>query len=90
MKIKVEFGPNQYFVDYEKERFNMSEALKLSGLYAGMCYDKEGLSHLLQEEETKTMRRANMTMVNAHHSVFDHVNINLNIEGIPKILAMIL
>lgn len=90
MKIKVEFGPNQYFVDYEKERFNMSEALKLSGLYAGMCYDKEGLNHLLQEEETKTMRRANMTMVNAHHSVFDHVNINLNIEGIPKILAMVL
>lgn len=89
-KICVEFGPYQYLVDYEKSKFNKELAIKLSGLYAGICYDKEGLNHLLQEPEDKTMRRANMTMVNAHHSVFDHVNINLNIQNLPKILAMVL
>lgn len=89
-KIKVGFGPYQYFVDYEKEKFDKDMAVKLSGLYAGICYDKEGLNHLMQEPETKTMKRANMTMSNAHHSVFDHVSINLNIQNIPKILAMVL
>ena len=89
-KISVEFGPYQYFVDYEKEKFDKDMAVKLSGLYAGICYDKEGLNHLMQEPETKTMKRANMTMSNAHHSVFDHVSINLNIQNIPKILAMVL
>lgn len=89
-KITVEFGPDQYFVDYEKGQFKKDEAIKLSGLYAGICYDKEGLDHLMQEPEEKTVKRANMTMSNAHHSVFDHVNVNLYIEGLPKILAMVL
>ena len=89
-KITVGFGPYQYFVDYGTGKFKRDDVLKLSGLYAGMCYDKEGLSHLMEEPEEKTVRRANMTKDNAHHSVFDHVWVNLNIEGIPKILAMVL
>ena len=89
-KIKVGFGPYQYFVNYDKERFDKEAAIKLSGLYAGICYDKEGLNHLMQEPESKTTGRANMTMSNAHHSVFDHVTINLNIQNLPKILAMVL
>ena len=89
-KIKVGFGPYQYFVDYDKEKFDKEAAVKLSGLYAGICYDKEGLNHLMQEPESKTVGRANMTMSNAHHSVFDHVNVNLNIQNLPKILAMVL
>ena len=89
-KIKVGFGPYQYFVNYDKEKFDKEAAIKLSGLYAGICYDKEGLNHLMQEPESKTTGRANMTMSNAHHSVFDHVTINLNIQNLPKILAMVL
>lgn len=89
-KVRVEFGPYQYFVDYEKGEFKKDEAMKLSGLYAGMCYDKEGLDHLMQEPEFKTINRVNNNKVNAHHSVFDHVNVNLWLQNIPKILAMVL
>lgn len=31
-----------------------------------------------------------MTLISGHHSVFDHTTYNLALEGIPKILAMIL
>ena len=89
-KIRVEFGPYQYFVNYDEQKFDKEAAIKLSGLYAGICYDKEGINHLMQEDESKTIRRANMTMSNAHHSVFDHVNVNLSIQNLPKILAMVL
>lgn len=89
-KIRIEFGPYQYFVDYESGTFKKEEAMKLSGLYAGMCYDKEGLDHLMQEPEVKTFKRVEHNKENAHHSVFDHVNVNLWFQNIPKILAMVL
>lgn len=87
-KIKINILPNQFLnVD---GTFNKSEALKLSGKIAGICYDKEGFSHLQNEPEEKTLRRINMTLNNGHHSVYDHIFINFNIQNIPKILAMVL
>lgn len=87
-KIKVSILPNKYLKP--DGTFDKEEAIKLSGKIAGICYDKEGFSHLEQEPEEKTMRRVNMTLNNGHHSVYDHITINFNLQNIPKILAMVI
>lgn len=86
--IKVSILKNQYL--NEDGTFNKEQAIILSGKIAGICYDKEGFSHLENEPLEKTMRRVDMTLNNGHHSVYDHVMINFNFQNIPKILAMIL
>lgn len=88
MEIKVGILPNQFLKS--DGSFNKEEAIKLSGKIAGVCYDKEGFSHLENEPKEKTMRRVDMTLNNGHHSVYDHIMISFNIQNIPKILAMVL
>lgn len=66
------------------------EAIKFSGKAAGICYMPDTWETLSEEEEEKTIRRANNTLVSGHHSVFGHPTYNLIFEDIPKILAMIL
>lgn len=87
--IKIDILPNCQYLN-EDGTFNKDEAIKLSGKIAGVCYDKEGFDHLMHEDEKKTIKRANMTLNDGHHSVFGHVNLSLNLQGIPKILAMTL
>ncbi|MGN1379269.1 MAG: FAD-dependent thymidylate synthase [Bacilli bacterium] len=87
-KIKVGILPNQFLKS--DGTFDKDEAIKLSGKIAGVCYDKEGFEHLKNEPEEKTMRRVDMTLNNGHHSVYDHIIINFNLQNIPKILAMVL
>lgn len=87
-KIKVGILPNQFLK--KDGTFDKNEAIKLSGKIAGVCYDKEGFTHLEYEQEEKTMRRVNMTLNNGHHSVYDHISISFNLQNLPKILAMVL
>lgn len=87
--IKIDILPNCQYLN-EDGTFNKDEAIKLSGKIAGVCYDKEGFDHLMHEDEKKTIKRANTTLNNGHHSVFGHVNLSLNLQGVPKILAMTL
>ncbi len=87
-KVKVGILPNQFLKS--NGTFDKDEAIKLSGKIAGVCYDKEGFSHLENEPEEKTLRRVNRTLNNGHHSVYDHISISLNLQNIPKILAMVL
>ena len=84
MKIKVIASTT---VGYEMPK---EEALNFSGKSAGICYLPDTLETLFNEPEEKTMKRANMTLKSGHHSVFNHPTYNLSLEGIPKILAMIL
>lgn len=86
--IKIEILPNLFLND--NGSFNKDKALDLCGKIAGVCYDKEGFNHLKNEDALKTNRRIEMTLNNGHHSVYDHIFINLNIHNIPKILAMVL
>lgn len=87
-KMKIDILPN-YFLR-EDGTFNKDEAILLSGKIAGICYDKEGFTHLMGEQIDKTMRRIDMTLNNGHHSVYDHITISFNMQNIPKILAMLL
>ncbi len=66
------------------------EAVNFSGKSAGICYLPDTLDVLFNEPIEKTEKRAKMNIQSGHHSVFQHVTYNLSLEGIPKILAMIL
>ena len=74
-------------VGYKMEK---NEAIDFSGKSAGICYMKDDIKALFSEDKEKTLKRANMTLKSGHHSVFGHPTYNLSLEGIPKILAMIL
>lgn len=87
-KIKVGILPNQFLK--EDGTFDKDEAIMLSGKIAGVCYDKEGFTHLINEPVERTMRRIDMTLNDGHHSVYDHILINFNLQNLPKILAMVL
>ncbi len=71
-------------------KISKEEAVDFSGKEAGICYLPDELDKLLNEDSEKTLKRANRTLKSGHHSVFGHVHYNLSLEGIPKILAMIL
>ena len=66
------------------------EALDFSGKSAGICYLPDTLETLFSEPAEKTEKRTNGNLKSGHHSVFGHATYNLSLEGIPKIIAMIL
>ncbi len=66
------------------------EAVDFSGKAAGICYLPDTVEKLFSEKEEKTRKRATMNITSGHHSVFGHPTYNLILEGIPKIIAMIL
>lgn len=84
MKIKV-FSSTKAGYVLPKE-----EALMLSGQNSGICYLPVTLEKLFSEPKKDTERRINGNIEAGHHSVFGHATYTLILEGIPKILAMIL
>lgn len=86
--IEIKILPN-YFLNSDGS-FNKDDAISLDGKIAGICYDKEGFSHLEGESKEKTNRRVDMTINNGHHSVYGHTMISFDIKNLPKALAMVL
>lgn len=60
------------------------------GKVGGVCYMPKSFEELMSEDNEKTQRRIENTMGSGHHSVFEHGYITLNLEGIPKLFAMVL
>ncbi len=87
-EMNVEILKNCYI--NEDGKLDREKSKLFSGKVAGVCYAKEGYKQLENEDVSKTEKRINMTMDNGHHSVYDHITITLNLENIPKILAMVL
>ncbi len=87
-KLKIKLVEEQF--SDKNDKFDQGDALALSGRIAGVCYDKEGYSHIKNEDYKKTERRIDMTLDSGHHSVYDHVNVRLEIQNIPKMLAMVI
>ena len=84
MKIKVIASTKVgYFLSKE-------DAVDFSGKSAGICYLPDTVETLFSEPTEKTQRRVNGNIKSGHHSVFGHPTYSLCLEGIPKILAMIL
>ena len=68
----------------------VQQALIFSGHEAGICYMPEDIETLLSESDDVAIRRANATLKSGHHSVMGHATYNFVLEGVPKIIAMLL
>ncbi len=88
-KIQIKLMEHTPFVK-EDGTFDKEKALMHGARIAGVCYSKEGFETLKSEPEETTQKRMKGTLKLEHHSVYDHVNIGLEIKNIPKIMAMIL
>ena len=84
MRIKVIASTKVGYV------LNKEDAVDFSGKSAGICYLPDTVETLFAESSEKTRKRADGNIKSGHHSVFGHPTYNLCLEGIPKILAMIL
>lgn len=86
-KIKIELIPNGYT---NNGILDKGKAYLISGRIAGVCYNQEGYIALLNEPIEKSLARAQDTLYSQHHSVYEHINVTLNIKNLPKIIAMVL
>jgi hypothetical protein len=89
------------FVDYNsvdtilgdstsKEKAQTINALKrFTQNFARVCYSKYGWNELLKEEFKKGLIDGRV-LPSKHHSVFEHIWLNLYLDEIPKIGAMVL
>lgn len=69
---------------------NRDEVLAISGKEANICYTERSIDEIFSEPDKDSIGRAVRTLASGHHSIADHVFLNLGISGIPKILAMVL
>lgn len=74
----------------ENTRIDINDVNIMAGLNAGICYMPNDYTSLKNEDEEKTLKRANFAKRSGHHSVFDHMSIELILEDIPKVCAMTL
>lgn len=68
----------------------IDEALKFSSHCAGVCYMKDDIQDILNEDIERTNRRIEQTLNSGHHSVYQHVHYTFVFKDIPKIVAMII
>lgn len=72
------------------ENFNKISASVFAARMAGTCYMDNSMESILGEPEETSLKRAERLLKMGHHSPFEHVTFTFLMEGIPKILAMIL
>lgn len=87
--LKVKLLENTPFLK-EDGTFDLKRAMLFSGHVAGICYNQDGLEASFSEDEAKTERRVAMNANNGHQSVFEHVNLTLDIQNSPKMFNMVL
>jgi hypothetical protein len=87
--LPVEITEDKLTENLENE--NISNSLDItSGHAAAVCYLTGNINDAKTEAIDKTLSRINRVKKGGHHSVFDHTRISLEIEGLPKALAMVL
>lgn len=71
--------------DATKNDFEM-----FGGHAAGVCYMASSFDDILNEDKEKTQRRIRQTKDGGHHSVYEHSSFSLYLDGVPKIVAMLI
>ena len=88
-KVKISLLENTSFLKRDGT-FDKEEAMRYSAKIGGICYNKEGLRASLKEPVETTDKRITLTTSMEHQSIYEHINIGLYIEDIPKIMCMLL
>lgn len=86
-KIKIDLIPNGYTKDGKLDK---EKAYLISGRVAGICYEQNGFDFLKNEPIENSLKRAKNILYSQHHSVYEHINVTLQIKNLPKILAMVI
>jgi len=87
--LPVEITEDKLYGNLRKN--NISSSLDIaSGHAAAVCYLTGNINDVKTEATDKTLSRIKRVKQGGHHSVFDHTRISLEIEGLPKALAMVL
>lgn len=68
----------------------LEQAKIFSGKNAGICYMKDSYFNSAVTDPDKALTRFSSTCKNAHHSIADHVQIEVLLEGVSKMLAIVL
>ena len=71
-------------------KISKNDSLKFGATLAGVCYMQDSFDTILKEDLADNIKRQNITLNNRHHSVYGHTSLNLLLENVPKILAMVL
>lgn len=66
------------------------EAIKISGKSAGMCYCNDDFFTKLAVDNESAYSRFDRVAATHHHSIADHAQVEVVIQGASKLLAMIL
>lgn len=66
------------------------DAIEFCGKCGKVCYERTTIDDIFAEKIEKSRDRAFKCIASGHHSILDHAFYSLSLEGIPKILAMIL
>lgn len=69
----------------EKDAFDV-----YSGKTAGISYVKSSFDDLMNEDIDKTRRRIKQTKEIGYHSSYEHNSFSISLQGVPKIIAMML
>ena len=80
-------------VSNETDNFNHNDLEKiktLSGKNAGICYQKEGFFNTYVSDNEKANKRFAKVANTGHHSIADHVIVEVIFENISKMLAIVL
>ena len=66
------------------------QAMVFAGRNSGICYMSDDYFSEKAQDVEGCIKRANMNAKSGHYSVFGHYHVTLLLEGVPKIIAMIL
>lgn len=81
MKVELVATPNRIST--------LEGALKYSQNFARICYSEKGLDGVRGERYNADLTEGRLIKT-GHHSVFDHFNLSLYVDGLPKAMAMVL
>lgn len=74
----------------EARPLTKDDVTNFCGKALGMCYEQDNFDQIMQEPAEVSKKRAMGCIKSGHHSGFEHAKYTFVIEGIPKMLAMVL
>lgn len=74
----------------EDNKVDMSNIREFSGKNAGICYMKDSYFNSAVTDKEKALKRCDRTIKSGHNSVTEHYSVTLLLEGMSKIVVMIL
>lgn len=63
---------------------------EIAGVLAGICQMSDDFETLVRQDKATALKRAGFVKTSGHHSCYCHEYVTIILEGVPKIIAMML